>query len=49
MVEIETTKEDGTVLRRCVTGGKNLFESVTLCVLCNYETLYRLTCYNNIG
>lgn len=32
VVERETVKEDGTVVRRCVSAGKRLFECVT-CIL----------------
>lgn len=41
VVERETIKEDGTVVRRCVNGG------VTLCVLCS-NSYTRLVClFNN--
>lgn len=35
MVERETVKEDGTVVRRCESAGKHMFDSMTFMIFYN--------------
>lgn len=44
MVERETIKEDGTVVRRCVSGERH---GVTPCVLCNNSYTQWFSLFNN--